>query len=87
MTRSKTKKSEGYPFHDHFCQFLFTAPHEFTSIPFPTKALKIIIHDLQSGGDSATITAQCNTFELESDDGVSEYRVAIFPDLTFLPPG
>lgn len=46
------------------------APHEFTSIPFPVKALKIIIRDLQSGGDSATISAQGNTFDVDSDDGV-----------------
>lgn len=74
MTRSKTKTSKGHPFRDHWCQIPYlaiTAPHEFTSIPFPTKALKIIIHDLQSGGDSATITAQGNTFTFESDDGVS----------------
>lgn len=46
------------------------APHEFTSLPFPVKALKIVIRDLQSGGDSATISAQGNTFDVESDDGV-----------------
>ncbi|KAF5352862.1 hypothetical protein D9756_006082 [Leucocoprinus leucothites] len=57
MTRSKTKQT----------------PHEFTSIPFPVKALKIIIHDLQSGGDSATITAQGNTFEVDSDDGDEDW--------------
>ena len=49
-----------------------TAPHEFTSVSFPVKALKIIIHDLQSGGDAATISAQGNTVEdVDSDDGVS----------------
>jgi hypothetical protein len=41
-------------------------------VPFPVKALKIIIHDLQSGGDAATISAQGNTVEdVDSDDGVS----------------
>ncbi|KXN85718.1 Importin-9 [Leucoagaricus sp. SymC.cos] len=57
MTRSKTKQT----------------PHEFTSIPFPVKALKIIIHDLQSGGDSATITAQGPTFDADSDDGDEDW--------------
>ncbi|EDR15931.1 uncharacterized protein LACBIDRAFT_242896 [Laccaria bicolor S238N-H82] len=58
MTRSKTKKT----------------PHEFTSVPFPVKALKIIIHDLQSGGDAATISAQGNTVEdVDSDDGDEDW--------------
>jgi hypothetical protein len=38
-----------------FTYFAFLAPHEFTYIPFPVKALKIILHDLQSGGESAVI--------------------------------
>jgi len=46
------------------------APHEFTSICFPVKALKIILHDLQSGGESATVTAQGDAYDIESDDGV-----------------
>ncbi|EKM84237.1 hypothetical protein AGABI1DRAFT_52094 [Agaricus bisporus var. burnettii JB137-S8] len=57
MTRSKTKKT----------------PHEFTSLPFPVKALKIVIRDLQSGGDSATISAQGHTFDVDSDDGDEEW--------------
>ena len=48
------------------------APHEFTQIPFAVKALKIIIHDLQSGGESATIAAASGfkSVDVESDDGV-----------------
>ncbi|TFK42052.1 armadillo-type protein [Crucibulum laeve] len=57
MTRSRTK----------------TTPHEFTSVPFPVKALKIILHDLQSGGESATMSAGGETFEVESDDGDEEW--------------
>jgi hypothetical protein len=38
-----------------FTCFAFLAPHEFTYIPFPVKALKIILHDLQNGGESAVI--------------------------------
>lgn len=46
------------------------APHEFTSISFPVKVLKIILHDLQSGGESATISARGDVYDVESDDGV-----------------
>ena len=34
------------------------------------KALKIILHDLQSGGESATVTARGDVYDVESDDGV-----------------
>ena len=46
------------------------APHQFTSIPFPVKALKIILHDIQSGGEAASMSAQ-GVFNVDSDDGVS----------------
>ena len=49
---------------------LLVAPHEFTFISFPVKALKIILHDLQSGGESATVTARGDVYDVESDDGV-----------------
>ena len=49
-------------------------PHEFTSIPFPVKALKILVHDVQSGGESATMTAHGDTHDVDSDDGVSNAR-------------
>ncbi|TEB38615.1 ARM repeat-containing protein [Coprinellus micaceus] len=60
MTRSRTK----------------TTPHEFTQIPFAVKALKIIIHDLQSGGESATIAAAggFKNVDVESDDGVDDWE-------------
>ncbi|KAG6810962.1 hypothetical protein H0H92_009610 [Tricholoma furcatifolium] len=56
------------------------APTEFTRIPFPLKALKLLLHDVQSGGDSATISAasglgqstgtgQGETWDVDSDDG------------------
>jgi len=73
MTRSKTKNSE----RAHSGSFTrtdasnFLAPHEFTSVSFPVKALKIIVHDIQSGGDAATISAaQPKTYAVESDDEV-----------------
>ncbi|KAF7307222.1 ARM repeat-containing protein [Mycena indigotica] len=57
MTRSRTK----------------TTPHEFSSIPFPVKALKLLLHDVQAGGESATITAQGDTFDVDSDDGDDDW--------------
>ncbi|KAJ7897218.1 armadillo-type protein [Mycena olivaceomarginata] len=58
MTRSRTKLS----------------PHEFSSIPFPVKTLKLLLHDVQSGGESATITAQGGSYdEIDSDDGDEEW--------------
>ncbi|KAG1747560.1 armadillo-type protein, partial [Suillus lakei] len=55
MTRSRTK----------------TTPHQFTSVPFPVKALKLLVHDLRAGGDSATIPKA--EFDVDSDDGDEEW--------------
>lgn len=52
---------------------LLLAPHEFTRIPFPVKAIKILVHEIQSGGEAASMSAFAGTGsvpELESDDGV-----------------
>lgn len=81
MTRSRTKTGEFTPVHLHhssfrrirddidlLCPFSLTAPHEFTSVPFPLKALKLLLHDVQSGGDSATIPPPD---DVDSDDGVT----------------
>ncbi|KAI6154075.1 ARM repeat-containing protein [Pisolithus tinctorius] len=55
MTRSKTK----------------TIPHEFTSIPFPVKALKLLVRELRSDGEPATIPGE--GLEVDSDDGDEEW--------------
>ncbi|KZT02228.1 ARM repeat-containing protein [Laetiporus sulphureus 93-53] len=55
MTRSRTKQM----------------PTEFTRIPFPVKALKLLLRDLQTGGESAT--RRINLEDVESDDGESEW--------------
>ena len=55
-----------------------TAPHEFTSVTFPVKALKLLVHDLRSGGDSATIPAG-EAYEVDSDDGVRFLVFVLFP--------
>uniref|UniRef100_A0A0W0FXL4 Importin N-terminal domain-containing protein n=1 Tax=Moniliophthora roreri TaxID=221103 RepID=A0A0W0FXL4_MONRR len=58
MTRSKSK----------------TMPTEFTSIPFPVKAIKILLHEVQSGGESATMGgAQEDAVDVDSDDGDEDW--------------
>jgi len=37
------------------------------------KALKILVHDLRSGGESAAINSQGEEFEVDSDDGDEEW--------------
>ncbi|PAV22617.1 ARM repeat-containing [Pyrrhoderma noxium] len=49
-------------------------PHEFTRISFPVKALKIIINDLRSNGESATMAAQGGVIDADSDDGDDDWE-------------
>jgi len=66
MTRSRTKKSTKTE----------RAPHEFTRVPFPVKAMKILVHKIQSGGEAASMSAFAGTGsvpELESDDGEDDW--------------
>ncbi|CDO77258.1 hypothetical protein BN946_scf184753.g8 [Trametes cinnabarina] len=50
------------------------APTEFTSIPFPVKALKLLVHELQSGGESAAMGFNsADLADLDSDDGDEEW--------------
>ncbi|EJD03488.1 ARM repeat-containing protein [Fomitiporia mediterranea MF3/22] len=57
VTRSRAKKT----------------PHEFTKISFPVKALKLIVNDLRSDGESATMgTISAQAGVTGSDDGVRE---------------
>ncbi|KAJ7161233.1 armadillo-type protein [Mycena crocata] len=48
-------------------------PHEFSSIPFPVKTLKLLLHDVQSGGEAATFSAQGETYDVDSDDGDEDW--------------
>ncbi|KAJ3786679.1 ARM repeat-containing protein [Lentinula aff. detonsa] len=58
MTRSRTK----------------TTPTEFTSVPFPVKAIKILLHEVQSGGEPATMGAtQEFADDVDSDDGDDDW--------------
>ena len=59
---------------------LFAVPTEFTSVPFPVKALKLLLHDLQSGGEAASMGFSAkDVSEVASDDGV---RPRSLPALT-----
>jgi hypothetical protein len=62
--------------------FSTVAPHEFTRVPFPVKAIKILVHEIQSGGEAASMSAFAGTGsvpELESDDGVRSQRTKPLP--------
>jgi len=56
VTRSRAKKT----------------PHQFSMIPFPVKALKLLLNELHSDGDAAAITAQ-DAAGIDSDDGDDEW--------------
>ncbi|KAL1749221.1 armadillo-type protein [Schizophyllum fasciatum] len=57
MTRSRTKK----------------IPTEFTTVPFPVKALKIIVRDLLTGGESAAM-GTIDDSSVNSDDGDEDWE-------------
>jgi hypothetical protein len=45
------------------------APHEFTAVPFPVKAIKLLLKDLQTSGEAATMAAHSNIPDFEPDSG------------------
>lgn len=54
--------------------FRHTVPTEFTSVPFPVKALKLLLHDLQFNGEAAPFTLDKvlnHMADLQDDDDVS----------------
>ncbi|KAH9958982.1 ARM repeat-containing protein [Russula dissimulans] len=57
MTRSKTR----------------IQPPQFTRVPFPVKALKLLLHELQSNGEAATLATPTAPVDAESDDGNSDW--------------
>ncbi|KZT44292.1 ARM repeat-containing protein [Sistotremastrum suecicum HHB10207 ss-3] len=49
-------------------------PHKFASIPFPLKALKLILSELRSEGDGERVDGQGNpAVDLDSDDGDEDW--------------
>ena len=76
MTRSRTKQSTDHGNAQELglqlTAYCIPVPQEFTSVPFPVKALKIILHDVHSGGEAATFAPTDNeAYDVDSDDGVS----------------
>jgi len=57
MTRSKTK----------------VEPPQFTRVQFPVKALKLLLHELQTNGEVATLAAPTAPLDTEDDDGDSDW--------------
>ena len=49
------------------------APHEFTQIMFPLKALKLLINDLRSSGETGRGLPHSGVVEADSEDGVSSH--------------
>lgn len=73
MTRSKTKSSmpcatKAYALSSHISPF--AVPTEFTIVPFPVKALKLLLHDLQADGEAASKGLGKVASDVGSDDGV-----------------
>jgi hypothetical protein len=46
------------------------APHQYTSISFPAKVLKLVLNEIQAEGEFGNLTAH-DTADIDSDDGVS----------------
>jgi len=57
MTRSKTR----------------VEPPQFTRVPFPVKALKLLLHELQTNGEAASIVVPTAPLDTGSDDGNSDW--------------
>lgn len=55
------------------------APHQFTTIPFPLKALKLIIKALQVNGESATL-AMAKDIVDDGDDEVGFTLISMLLD-------
>jgi hypothetical protein len=48
-------------------------PPQFTRVPFPVKALKLLLHELQANGEAASIAAPTAPLDTGSDDGDSDW--------------
>ena len=48
-------------------------PPQFTRVPFPVKALKLLLHELQANGEAASMAAPTAPLDAESDDGGSDW--------------
>ena len=48
-------------------------PPQFTRVPFPVKALKLLLHELQTNGEVASMAAPTAPLDTASDDGDSDW--------------
>ena len=48
-------------------------PPQFTRVPFPVKALKLLLHELQANGEVASIAVPTAPLDAGSDDGDSDW--------------
>jgi hypothetical protein len=70
MTRSKTKQSVCRTVRARAGADESAAPIEWTSVPFPVKALKIVLADLQGQGTAGTVAARAEDADLDSGSEV-----------------
>jgi hypothetical protein len=50
-----------------------TEPPQFTRVPFPVKALKLLLHELQTNGEAASMAVPTAPLDTGSDDGDSDW--------------
>jgi hypothetical protein len=50
-----------------------TEPPQFTRVPFPVKALKLLLHELQTNGEAASMAVPTAPLDTKSDDGDSDW--------------
>jgi len=73
MTRSKTRVGEWVSEGMEGAMLIScdTEPPQFTRVQFPVKALKLLLHELQTNGEVSTLAGPTAPLDPESDDGVS----------------
>ena len=84
MTRSKTKVGEWVHegAEDRTLISRSTEPPEFTRVQFPVKALKLLLHELQTNGEVASRAGPTVPIDAGSDDGVRTCpRLSMYPEV------
>ena len=70
MTRSRTKTCTFDYSVRRLSLYSPQAPNQYTQIPFPVKALKLLLKDVQTVGPRKTNTGKRRDIDVEEDDGV-----------------
>jgi len=75
MTRSKTRVGEWVSEGVEGAMLIScdTEPPQFTRVQFPVKALKLLLHELQTNGEVSTLAGPTAPLDAESDDGDSDW--------------